>query len=179
MKRTVLTFGLISGVIVSFFMLLSLYLFTCGEDFSGSMIIGYASMLAAFSFIYVGIKSYRDKHNDGVITFGKALKIGLLIALISSTCYVLVWLVEYYFFMPDFMDKYAAQVMKGLHDKGATAAEIAAKTKELDFARIAYKSPMGIILITYSEVLPLGILVALICALILNRKAVPGKQTPA
>ena len=75
------------------------------EDFESSMVLGYASMILAFSMIFVGIKNYRDRFNNGFVTFGKAFKIGLYITLIASTIYVLVWLIDYYLFIPDFLDK--------------------------------------------------------------------------
>lgn len=36
------------------------------------------------SFIYFGTKSFRDKHNDGFISFGSALSSGVLISFFSS-----------------------------------------------------------------------------------------------
>ena len=176
MKKTVLTFGIISGLVVALLMILSILLFYGKEDMSGSMMVGYASMLIAFAFIFVGIKNYRDKYNGGVVSFGKALQIGLLIAFIASSFYVAAWLVEYYCFMPDFMDKYADHVLKQMQESGATASEIAAQKEQLDFGREAYKTPIGIILMTYVEILPLGIVVALICALILKRKSTVNRE---
>src|ERR1017187_9822075 len=72
------------------------------------MLIGYASMLVALSLVFVGIRNYRDKYNNGVISFGKAFKIGIMIVLIASTIYVVAWLIDYFFFIPDFMEKYSS-----------------------------------------------------------------------
>lgn len=171
MKRTVFTFGVISGLVVALLMILSILLFYDKNNMSGSMMIGYASMLIAFAFIFVGIKNYRDKYNGGVVTFGKALQIGLLIAFIASTFYVAAWLVEYYCFMPDFMDKYADHVLKQMQESGASASEIAAQKEHLDFGRKAYKTPIGIILMTYMETLVIGVPIAFIAALALKRKS--------
>jgi hypothetical protein len=109
MKKYVLKYGAISAAIVTLWMLCSIaYCYTIGT-FEGNMWLGYASMLLAFSFIFVAIKTYRDKHNGGAITFGQAFKIGLFISLIVSTVYVIAWLIDYYFFIPDFMDRYTAR----------------------------------------------------------------------
>ena len=59
MKKTVLTFGLISGLIISVLMGGSLLL--ADKIGSGhSMALGYTIMVASFLLIYFGIRSYRD-----------------------------------------------------------------------------------------------------------------------
>ena len=127
-------------------------------------------MLLAFSLIFVGTKITRDKYNGGFISFGKAFRVGLFITLIAATIYVLVWLIDYYIFIPDFADKYAAQAVKKLQESGATAEAIAKKAKEMeDFSRM-YKNPFFNTLITYSEIVPVGLLVSLISAFILKKK---------
>lgn len=174
MKKNVIVFGLIAGLIVSVLMVLSMAKCSSDPDFEHSMLLGYASMILAFSFIFVGIKNYRDKYNDGVITFGKAFKIGLYISLIASTIYVIVWLVDYYMFIPDFMDKYVAHVLRDAKRDGASAAELASKAKELASSQEMYKNPIMVVLFTYLEILPVGLLVSLLAALILRKK--PGNR---
>src|SRR4029078_1237394 len=113
MQKNIFIYGLIAGIVVSVLMLSSVnYLSHCegNVDYGTSMLIGYASMLLSFSLVFVGIRNFRDKYNEGVISFGKAFKIGIIIVLIASTIYVVAWLVDYYFFIPDFMDKYAAHM---------------------------------------------------------------------
>jgi ethanolamine transporter EutH len=170
MKKVVLTCGLIAGSIVSAMIIVTMIVCYKSQNFEGSMWLGYAGMLLAFSMIFVGIKTYRDKYNNGVISFGKAFKIGLYIALIASTMYVLVWLITYYGFVPDFMDRYNDHVMNQLRTEGATAEAISKKTAEMKQWTDMYKTPFGVILLTYMEILPLGIVAALISAAILKRK---------
>lgn len=171
MKKTIITYGLIAGIIVTAFMAYGAYAMDKNPDFEGSMILGYTGMLVAFSFVFIGIKNYRDKHNNGVITFGKALKIGALISLIASTIYVGVWLLEYYFLYPDFMEKYSDVMMKKMDKTTMTAAEIKSKMEEIEMYKEMYKNPLWIILLTYGEILvPIGLLVPVISALILKKK---------
>ena len=173
MKKNVIVYGLIAGIIVSVFMLSTVnYLSHCegSVDYNTSMLIGYASMLLAFSLVFVGIRNFRDKYNNGVITFGKAFKTGLYIVLIASTIYVLAWLVDYFFFIPDFMDKYAAHMVDELKASGASAAEIEKQTTEMAEFGEMYKNPFFNALMTYMEILPLGLIVTLISSLILKRK---------
>ncbi|MBC9934502.1 DUF4199 domain-containing protein [Chitinophaga qingshengii] len=175
MKKNVLVFGLIAGAIVSLMMVFSVIACYNDPNYMGNMFLGYAGMLVAFSFIFIGIKNYRDKYNNKTITFGKAFKVGLLIALVASTIYVVVWLFDFYLFVPDFMDKYSAHVLKTTQDAGADAATLSKKAAEMEQFRQWYKNPLMVILITYWEVLPIGAAIALISALILKRKK--GKDT--
>ena len=177
MKKNIIIYGLIAGSIVSAIMLFTTnYLSHCqgNLDYDTSMLIGYASMLLAFSLVFVGIRNYRDKYNDGVISFGKAFKTGILIVLIASTMYVIAWLIEYFFFMPDFIEKYSAVTLDRLKASGASPSEIAEQTKQMaDFARM-YKNPFFNAMMTYLEILPVGVIVTLISALILKRKVRPA-----
>ena len=175
MKKIILINGLISGVIVACMGLFSAAGCDGNSDFSnGSMILGFAVMLLAFSLNYVGIKNYRDKYNGGVITYGRALVLSLYMCLIGSTIYVVAWMIDMYAFMPDWIDRYSAHTLKAASDAGASAEELASKAKEMEFYVNAYKSPIGVALITYLEILPMGILVSLIIALVVRRKAVPA-----
>lgn len=177
MKRTVLVFGLIAGLVVSVFMGTGMAIMGCHEnpDYGVlSMVMGYAGMLIAFSFIFVGIKSYRDKHLGGTITFGKGFTVGILIALIASTLYVITWAVEYNLFFPDFMDQYSEHMMSSLDTTGKTAAEIVEMKEQMikDVAQMKtdYNNPVFFTLWTYAEIVPVGLLVTLISAAILRRK---------
>jgi len=175
MKKNILIYGLISGVIVSAIMLFSMNYYSHCEgdvDWNTSMLIGYASMLIAFSMVFVGIRNYRDKFNNGTISFGKAFKIGILIVLIASTLYVISWLICYFFFIPDFLDKYGAREIETMKMNGATLTEIENKTKEMvEFARM-YKNPLFNAMMTYAEILPVGLIVTLISSFILKRKTI-------
>jgi hypothetical protein len=172
MKKNIIIYGLIAGFIVSFLMLFSLNRSNAGGhiDFDKGLLIGYASMLIAFSLVYVGIRNYRDKYNGGVISFGKAFKMGLMIVLIASTIYVVAWLIDYFFFIPDFMDKYSAHMLEQLKASGASQAVIDKQTEEMASMGRMYKNPFFTALMTYIEILPVGLVVTLISALILKRK---------
>ena len=176
MKKLVFVYGIIAGLIVTAMMAFSTGYFCTRGDFEGGMIYGYASMILAFSMIFVGIRSYRNNHNEGIISFGKAFKIGLYISLISSTIYVVGWLINYYFFIPDFMDKYAAAMITKAKASGMDAAELAKQTAQMAQMKEWYKNPLFIILMTYVEILPVALLISLIAALILKRKQKPAVE---
>lgn len=174
MKQTVFIYGAIAGAVVSLFMSITMLIMTNDEKIhtgASSMVIGYLGMLIAFTFIFVAIKSYRDKQNGGTISFGKAFGMGLLIALIASTLYVITWAIVYKTFLPDYMDKYCA-VMINDAKTSLSGAALQDKINEINKAKELYATPWGFTLFTYAEILPVGILVSLIAALVLKRRKV-------
>ncbi|MBZ4189271.1 DUF4199 domain-containing protein [Niabella beijingensis] len=170
MKKNVLIFGSVAGILLSGFMAVAIAKCYGTADFKGNEVVGYAAMLLIFSLVFVGVKNFRDRYNGGIISFGKAFRAGFLIALVASTIYVLVWLVCYYAFFPDFGDKYTEYILREARAGGASAAEMDAKAAEMVRFNKMYRNPLFVILLTYTEVLPIGTLVALISALILKRK---------
>ncbi|HMI08650.1 MAG TPA: DUF4199 domain-containing protein [Flavobacterium sp.] len=171
MKKLVLTYGLISGLIISVFMVTSMALSSCEHmDDNWAMFIGFASMIIAFSFIFVAVKNFRDNYGNGAVSFGKAFQIGLFISLIASTMYVVAWVIEYNFFMPDFMDKYGAHMIEKAKTSGATAAQIQAQINEVASMKEMYKNPVMMVLMTYAEIFPVGLIISIITALFLKKK---------
>ncbi|MCD6013607.1 MAG: hypothetical protein K0Q79_3469 [Flavipsychrobacter sp.] len=170
MKKIVITTGLISGAIVSTLMGISMAFYSKNANMDHSMAMGYAMMLLAFSLIFVAIKIYRDKENGGVISFGKAFTIGLLISLIASAIYVASWAVEYNYFFPDFMDKYSAHIVNKMKASGASQIAIDKQVADMAIMAKEYKNPFFFTLFTFAEIFPVGLIVSLIAALILKRK---------
>lgn len=173
MKKIVLTFGLISGVILSALMLASVLL--ASKIGSGhSLALGYTIMVASFLLIYFGIRSYRDNPLAGQISFGRAFACGILIALITTVCYVAMWEVVYFNLMPHFMDSYFAaeihKVQTSGHDPAPTAAQVAA----IQHSQQLYQNPLVNMAYTFMEPLPVGLVIALISAAVLRRKAPVG-----
>lgn len=178
MKKNALVFGLLYGIVVTAFMVYSSVNCYYNANFKSNEIVGYAGMLIAASFIFIGIKNYRDKFNNGVITFGKAFKVGLFITLVASTFYVLAWSIEYFVFLPDWMDKYCTHMITEAKADG-TQQKLDETNKLIKTYKTIYSNPFYIILATYVEVLPIGLIVSLICALILKRKSNTGSLATA
>ena len=171
MKKNVLVFGLISGVVASTIMAFSMIYMSKHPELeagTGSMVVGYLSMLIAFSLIFVAVKNFRDKQNAGVISFGKAFLMGLLICLIASTLYVITWAFVHHYFMPDFMEKYAAAMIETAR-KNASPAELQRTIEQMNSYKQMYKNPFFFAMFTYMEIVPVGLIVSLITALILKR----------
>src|ERR1700757_53074 len=169
MKKAVLTFGIIAGVIISVLMDLSLLL----SKYIGSghsMALGYTIMVASFLLIYFGIRSYRDNTLDGQISFGRAFACGILIALITCVCYVAMWEILYFNFMPHFMDSYFAAQIHKVQSSRLDQATTAAKIAEIQRSQQLYQNPFVNMAYTFLEPLPVGLIITLISAALLRRK---------
>lgn len=177
MKRIVWTFGLISGGILSVMMLATMP-FHDAIGYDRGLIIGYTTMVAAFLLIYFGVRSYRDNVAGGTVSFGRALAVGSLIALIASTCYVATWEVLYFKFMPDFLQKYQAQTLEKVRSTGASQAEIDKQMAEMQKFERMYKNPAVNAAITFVEPLPVGLAFALVSAVLLRRKRREAMVSP-
>lgn len=176
MKRIVLKYGAIASCIVAFMMTASVLVFHLANLGAESMFVGFLGMFIAFCFIFVAIKKYRETEGGGAISFGKGLQIGLLISLIASSAYVIAWALAYHFAFPDFMDTYSAMELEALRTSGLPAAKIAEKTKSIEWMRDHYDNPFVFTGTTLMEILPVGIGMSLLAALILMRKRRPGNE---
>jgi hypothetical protein len=169
MKKTVWTFGLISGALVSAMMAATLP-FQGENGFDHSLLLGYTTMVLSFLLIYFGVRSYRENVGKGTIGFGRALAVGSLIGLLASLCYVATWEVMYFKFMPDFMTKYGAHEIEKARAAGASEADLAQKQVEFDKFEKMYQNPAVNAAYTIIEPLPVALVVALLSAGLLSRR---------
>src|ERR1700722_9665375 len=168
MKKTILTFGLISGAISSLVMV-AIVPFADRIGFERGPVIGYTSIVLSFLLVFFGIRSYRDNMGNGQITFLKAFAVGISISLISCICYVVTWEVLYYNFLPDFWDKYGAHLVEKLRASGASPAALQAKLQEVAKYKELYKNPLLNAALTFIEPFPIGLVITLISAAVLRR----------
>lgn len=173
MKKTVLTFGVIAGVIISVLMNASLLL--ANKIGSGhSMMLGYTIMVASFLLIYFGIRSYRDNTLGGQISFGRAFSCGILIALITTVFYVVSWEIIFFNFMPHFMDGYFLAQIHRVQSAGLDPTVTAARVAAIQHSQQMYQNPLVNMAYTFIEPFPVGLIITLISAGVLRRKA-PSK----
>ena len=159
MKKTILTFGLISGAILSVMMLLTIP-FHDAIGFDRMEIIGYTTMVLAFLLIFFGVRSYRDNVAGGTVSFGRAFTVGALIGVVASLCYVATWEVIYFKLAPDFMTTYQAHMLEEARADGESAEALARKKAEMDKFAEFYKNPAINAGMTLVEPLPVALIVA-------------------
>lgn len=177
MARIILTYGLISGLVVIAGIIGNIV--ASGGD-HGNVWLGYLIMLVALSSILVGVKQHRDQALGGVITFRRAFLLGLGIAAVASVTYIAVW--EFYLAMTghSFMDQYAAHALEAKRAAGVTGAAYEKAVAEMDAMRRSYANPLFRVPMTLVEIFPVGLLISLVSAALLrNPKFLPARSRPS
>jgi Protein of unknown function (DUF4199) len=169
MKKTLLTFGLISGAISSLLMVATVP-FADRIGFDKGAVVGYTAIVLSFLLVFFGIRSYRDNEGNGQITFSKAFAAGISITVISCLCYVVTWEILYYNFLPDFMDKYGAHMIEKAKASGASVAAVQAQVEQVKKYKEMYDNPLINAAMTFIEPFPIGLVITLISAAVLRRK---------
>jgi hypothetical protein len=169
MKKTVLTFGLISGVATTGMMLATLP-FVDAIGFDKGELVGYTALVLSFLLVFFGIRSYRQHDGAGRITFGRAFGVGILITLITCAFYVATWEVIYFKLMPGFGEKYAGYMVAQAKASGASQETIEATVREAQSFKAMYDKPWMNAAITFTEPFPVGLVMTVISAAVLRRK---------
>lgn len=175
MLRYSLIFGGIIGVVVIALMVVSMTVL--GGDIGMSEAAGYAVMLAVLSLVFIGIKRYRDVEHGGVVKFKQAAGVGIGIAVVAGVFYALSW--EAFLIATDyaFMETYSQSLIEAVKARGLPAAQEAAEIAEIEQATQLYRNPLFRLPITFIEIFPVGLVVALISAAILrNSKVLPARS---
>jgi len=165
--RYILVYGLLSGSIVTA-VIASSFVLPAEKAVSHSYWFGYLVMLVALSLIFVAIKRYRDNELGGAMRFLPALGMGLAIAIVAGIAYVAVWEVYLAATHYRFMDDYTASLLRGYKAQGLSGAVLAQKVAELDSMRAIYRNPIARMGMTFVEIFPVGIAVALVSAALLR-----------
>ena len=194
MTRIAIVYGGIAGLVVIATILIG---FALGSDHgSGGMLLGYAIMIVALTLIFLGVKRFRDRNNGGVIKFGPALLLGLMIAVVAGIIYAVGWegylAATDYSFMPTYIDAtieakkaagLAGAALDAESERGprrvARSVHSYASTLDAEIAKLqamaeSYENPLYRMPMTFLEIFPVGLVIALISAAILrNPKAFP------
>lgn len=172
MTRIVLIFGLIAGAIAAGLMWLLIAVQNSGlVNIDNGMTLGYATMIIALSLVFFGVKSYRDNHG-GHISFLKGLQVGILISLVCAICYAGSWELYYRGSGQEFLQKYTAHYIDKMKASGASEAEVAKTETEMSEFMVMYQNFFVRFGFTLMEILPVGIIVTLISALLLRKREV-------
>jgi len=169
MRKTVITFGLISGALSSLMMLVTvLFMDRIGLD--RGVIVGYTAIVLSFLLVFFGIRSYRENVSGGVLTFGRGFTVGLLITLVSCIFYVATWQLIYFKLSPGFMEKYSAYAIEKARTSGASERELQETARQMEMFKVMYDKPLFNAAVTLLEPFPIGLAVTLISAAVLRKR---------
>ena len=152
MNSTILRYGFYSLLTAAVLFLAGLIL---GEDLSMNTkaVVGYASMVVSLLFVFFGIKHFRDKENNGSITFRMAFILGVAITLFAAVGFAIVDYIYTTVINPEFMTQYIAEMKAN------------GSTEEIP----EYGSTF-LAMIMFLTVLIIGIIITILSGLILSRK---------
>jgi hypothetical protein len=170
-----LVYGLLSGFVVAAVLVAGIVIGPNSGVF-GTVWFGYLVMLVALTFIFIGVKRFRDVERGGVIKFLPAFGMGLAIAVLAGLAYACVWEVYLASTGYRFMDEYAAAIIRHRQAEGASPAELARVTADMASLRVSYANPLFRFPMTFLEIFPVGLVVALISAALLrNPRLLPAR----
>ena len=175
MSRIIVIYGLVSGLIIIAGIIGSIVL--SGDAPHSSVWLGYLIMLLGMSAVFMGVKQHRDQSLGGVIRFLPALGVGLGIAVIASLAYVAVW--EAYLAATDyaFMEQYTAATLEARRAEGLSGEAYRALEAQFQAMTEQYRSPLYRLPLTFAEIFPVGLVVALISAALLrNSRFLPARS---
>lgn len=174
MGRIITIYGSIAGIILASSFAIG-YVTGAGMD-DHNVITGYLIMLVALGFVFIGVKRYRDTVRGGVIGFGAALGVGLGIAGVASLFYVLGWEAYMYATNFTFINAYIDSVIAAKQAANVPAVELARFTAEMNAFRADYAKPLFRMMVTFTEIAPVGLVIALISAALLrNSRFLPAR----
>lgn len=175
MRKTALIYGAVAGSIVIASIVIG---FLLGADHENhNLALGYLIMIVALSMIFIAVKQHRDRQGGGVIKFGQALLLGVMIAAVAGVFYVVGW--EGYLAATNytFMESYVEHAIQTERAAGVSGAALDAKIAKLEAMKSQYANPLFRLPITFMEIFPVGLVIAIVSAAILrNPKALPASR---
>jgi len=169
-SKLIWIYGVLAGVIAGSSFYLDI-LFDNKPNFDNtSVILGYLSMLVGFMGIVIAVRIYKKSHNNGIISFWTALRMGFLIALVAAATYALLWELYFRNFAPDFATEYVNYLREQLTASGSSPAQIEKQISAQSELMADYTNkPFVRLGFTLLEILPLGIAVSILNAWIQSR----------
>ena len=111
--RTSLRYGLVGGLIMiaPFFVLLKI-----GEKPLINLNTLILEGMLMFIFLYIGLREYRDKHNDGVLKFWEGMTSGFMIYICMALVSALIMAVFIFWIDPDYITQYRVEAQEYIKD---------------------------------------------------------------
>jgi hypothetical protein len=169
MRKTVLTFGLLSAALAVAMMLASVPLLD-SIGFEKTDLIGYTTIVLSALIVFFGVRSYRDSAGAGRVTFGRGFAVGLLITLVSCVASVVAFQVVYFKLTPEFGDRFAACMVERARAKGESPQQVEETAQLAQRLKQLYDNPLTNAALTFVQPFPIGLAASALSAAILRRR---------
>lgn len=168
MKKTIVRYGIYAFLCAALLFPIVLY-FGQGLDFGIQEVLGYITIFTALAFIFPAIKYYRDKKNNGIISFKTALLMGLAIAAFAGVGFTIADTIYVVFINPDFAQQYFEYSLEKMKNELPLAAYKLEK-EALEEQIKHYSNPFFNALVMFLTVFFIGTVISVLSAFVLQRK---------
>jgi len=168
MKPTVFRYGLY-GVLVVLASGVIQYIIFPKCSFETQEVIGYLTIFLSMIFVFFGMRQYRNKINNGVLSFGQGLKIGTLIVLIPSVFFGLFDIFYAKVLNPDWKTEYLAYYAEKIR-KTTPPEKLQPALDKMNAQMEMFSSPVMEFILMFLTVFIVGFIVTIISSLALMKK---------
>lgn len=171
--RIALTYGGIAGAVLVTFFVISFYGFMGGEeiDYDLGERIGYSSMVLSLLAVFFGIRRQRDTEGGGKLTLWQGFKTGAGISAVAGAIFGVFTSLLYGWLDPGLTQKLMVAYEAKLVEDGLSAEQVATQMAEWQAMQGGFfGTTLGQGVLMFITELALGLLVALISAVILRRQ---------
>ena len=169
MKKTIIRFGAYASVIIVGISVVFWLFSSDTPNYSFGEIVGYASIILAMVFVFLGIRHYRDNEKSGSISFGEALKLGVLIALVPSLAFGIYNAVYTELLDPGFIDDYYQYTLDKM-EADMAPADFEAAAQKMESEKEMFANPVLGSAVMFLTVFLIGFVFAIVSALILKKE---------
>jgi hypothetical protein len=173
MKTTVFRYGIFAALTILGLGLINLFIVAKKASFEVQEATGYLTIFISMIFVFLGIRYYRNKVNDGYLSFGQGLKTGILIVLPPAVIFGLFDILYTQVINPAWADEYFSHATEQLK-KTTDPAKLDAALRKMESQKELFSSPVMEFLLMTATVLIIGLIVALISSLALMRRKKPA-----
>lgn len=168
MKQVVFRYSLYAIIAILVLTAIHVFLLLPNMNYDAAEVAGYLTMTLSMVFIFFGIRHYRDRVNNGSLSFGQGLKTGLLIALGPALFFALFDLLYVKVLNPSWSDDYYDYYIKKV-TVSTPPDQLQAKLASLQADKEFFSQPMMLFLIMFATVFIIGAIITIISALTLRR----------
>lgn len=168
MKKVIFRYGIYATLVIVGLGMIGFFVINKMMGYTLQEVYGYLTMLLSMIFVFLGIRHYRDEVNNGSLSFGQGLKIGVLIVLIPSVFFGLFDMLYTQVINPGWANEYYQHYIEKI--KASTPPEkLDAVLKKIAGEKEFFSNPILLFLVMAVTVFIIGFIVTIISSLALRK----------